>query len=91
MLVFGLNVPPELFQALLPPFIVNWASGTEFNSAAASRFSVFISVNEGKVGECSVVEASGMMMFLSDEGPALGVQFSTLVQESDTEPFHVRV
>ena len=30
-------------------------------------------------------------MFFSDDGPAFGVQFSMLVQESDNDPFQVSV
>ena len=91
VLVPALKVPPTLFHALLPPFMVNCADEAEFKIPAASMVKVFISVTLGKVGEFSVVEASGMIIFLSDDGPAFGVQFSILVQESDTDPFHVSV
>ncbi len=33
----------------------------------------------------------GIIIFFAAEGPEFGVQFSTLVHESDTEPFHVIV
>jgi hypothetical protein len=71
--------------------MVNCAEGDAFNTPDASMVKVFISVVLGKVGEKRVVDASGMMMFLSDDGPTLGVQFSTLVHESDNEPFQVKV
>ncbi len=54
-----------------------------------SMVMVFISVKAGKVGEYSVVDASGIMTVDDEESAPVGVQFSGVVQAELCDPFQV--